>query len=872
MLDYNILIGTRRLEISHFIIIFLFTVNACPIFGQALSPESPVKIQGYNSAHIYWLNLSTNGNWATWNLHYESDADTLMVKNTENGIKYNLPKGTNGKFANSNKLFIYTTNDNQVKMLNLNNGHNEIIPEAYKFQLSKSGRYLALKIKSDKGYSLLIKDLEQNRNLRLSGIMQYANAFNPKKPWLVYTTEVNNKKSIKLLDLKKFESLKLIESKNSDYFNLSWSDDGKSLLFMEKVSYSQKEYYTNRLYKFSMHTTPKLMYLDAYKNSSFPVGHTISNRKPFLSENGNNVFFYLEKIQKKNNNSNPSKVEIWKGSDALIPVTKKHKNRSNGPWLATWDLKANSITPIGNPQYPEAVLTGNEENAVLYNNWEHEPQEKAAADIDLQIYSLKKKSVTPLVTNFKNKNGHLIISNNSDFIVYFKNKDWWVYNIAESSHKNLTAELNTTFIRDSTYYKSSRVAYGFGGWLTENNAILLYDEYDIWLIELDGSRKVKLTSGNQNKIQYRLSNVGLINRKSNLIKYSKPEYNLKKGLILKATGTLGRTGYLKWKKNKPLQKIVFGASYISAMKKLNKTGYLYIRETQNTPPQIIYKRKGSEEKKLYQSNETAAKLFKSKREIIEYPDQNGELLKGILMYPVHFDPSKKYPMIVQIYEKVSETFYKFKLPDKLKDNGISKRTFSQNGYFILLPDISYTTGNPGFSAVHCVKSAVNEALKYNFINKTKIGLAGHSFGGYETAFIISQTDMFAAAVASSGIMDLTSLYFSIDEYYTKKSTMWRFEDDQMRFEKPYFEIQKNYLNNSPIQHANKIKTPLLLWAGKKDLLVDYSQSLEMFLALRRLKKEVKMLLYEDEGHTLLNFENQINNEVQVKNWFDTYLK
>lgn len=204
-------------------------------------------------------------------------------------------------------------------------------------------------------------------------------------------------------------------------------------------------------------------------------------------------------------------------------------------------------------------------------------------------------------------------------------------------------------------------------------------------------------------------------------------------------------------------------------------------------------------------------------------------------------------------------------------NGYNRTHFTQQGYFVLHPTITYLTGQPGKSALNAVLSATNIALGNPAIDASKIGLLGHSFGGYQTLFIITQTNLFAAAVAGAGIFDLTSSYFSLGKNYYKPET-WRYEYFQMRLGVPYYENKTVYEENSPLRFADAIQTPLLSWTGEKDGQVDPAQSMQLYMALRRLDKEHLMILYPEENHTLRKPLHQKDLTLKLTEWFNHKLK
>ena len=228
-------------------------------------------------------------------------------------------------------------------------------------------------------------------------------------------------------------------------------------------------------------------------------------------------------------------------------------------------------------------------------------------------------------------------------------------------------------------------------------------------------------------------------------------------------------------------------------------------------------------------------------------------------------------MVVHIYEKQSGTYNQFIVPSLYMAGGYNPTVLSSKGYFVLCPDIELEKGKVGETAVDFTVSAVKQVIERGAVMPDKVGLIGHSFGSYETNYIITQTDLFAAAVSGAGISDLASYYLNVG-WDLNISDMTRFESGQWRMGKSLFEDPGLYAANSPITHAPKIKTPVLIWAGKADWHVNWNQSIEFYMALRRLGKTGTMLLYPKEKHAIIQHANQKDLSRHVHQWFGHYLK
>lgn len=228
-------------------------------------------------------------------------------------------------------------------------------------------------------------------------------------------------------------------------------------------------------------------------------------------------------------------------------------------------------------------------------------------------------------------------------------------------------------------------------------------------------------------------------------------------------------------------------------------------------------------------------------------------------------------MIVYVYESLSKQVNQYVNPTLQNRIGFNVSNLTTQGYLVLMPDIVYESGNVGRSAWDCVRSAVQKTIDLGIVDLERIGIMGHSFGGYETNFIITQTNLFKAAVSGSAVADNVGHYFT---YNTEQNSIdsWRYENQQYRMGSSFFENPTAFFKNNPLYHAQNINTPLLTWAGKKDKNVQPTQTMTFYAALRRLQKKHIMLLYPNEGHVIENHTNQKDITLRIQGWFDYHLK
>jgi dipeptidyl aminopeptidase/acylaminoacyl peptidase len=256
--------------------------------------------------------------------------------------------------------------------------------------------------------------------------------------------------------------------------------------------------------------------------------------------------------------------------------------------------------------------------------------------------------------------------------------------------------------------------------------------------------------------------------------------------------------------------------------------------------------------------------------LIDYTNSKGQKLQGTLMLPAGYEPGKRYPMLVEFYELRSQNHFNFSQPGYSNSPQLS--TYASNGYLVFEPDVVYEIGKPGSSAVDCITAAVKKVIELGYADPKKIGLHGHSWSGYQSSYIVTQTDMFAAVVTGAPPTNLLSFY---NELYKSSGTVQQgiTTVGQVRMGRDVtpFNNTKLYIDQSPIFHVDKIRTPFMILHGMEDGAVDYVEGLQFFNAARAAGKQVILLSYPGEAHNLTNRDNQKDFTIRMKQYFDTYL-
>ncbi|UFH36532.1 alpha/beta hydrolase family protein [Flavobacterium acetivorans] len=810
--------------------------------------------------------LSDNGQWVSYNLSYESHQDTLFVRDTHTLKTYALAKGKNGKFSKDD-FFTYFAAPDTLNVLDLKKDKVKIFSHVKDYLFANDDRFLILTIDYQKERKIVICKTNGQILKSIDSVLSFS--LNPDKTIMGIVTKSKKGIVAELVFMQEhFRHLKMVESQDENFEKITWSKKAKALSF---YGISMTDPIPNiTLYHYTI-DQKKLAVFDSSR-ADFPKAMQLSNDiAPLtLSDDGNRVFMKVSKNEAVLTVTDTAMV--WNTTDPLLyPERKQMKNTI---FYSVWWPKSNRYLQITDAALSRMMLNGNQSVALLFDSETHHPQFKDNKDVTSWLLDLDTGHKQLFLKKHPSLDNPILASPSGGYFSYFKDSNWWVYNIAQATHTNVTQN-RTAFSHHPYVVQEDAQPFGLASWSTNDKSLLVYDQFDLWEITPNGSTAQRLTSGKEDNLVYRIALREQVQRIApNYSGMTSACFNLDKNLILKVHSTdYTASGYSLWQRTKGLQSLVFEKKKMDNLITSKKGNtYVYREETFEHSPALVFKSDAKAVPKLIcKSNSQQQKYLWSKAQSISYINSTGTPLLGVLFYPADYDPHKKYPMVVHIYQKQSQELHQYVNPSLHNSAGFNVRNLVAQGYFVLYPDIVYHQGQPGKSAMDCVLAAVDQSLLTASISPEHIGLIGHSFGGYETNFIISHNNRFAAAVAGAGVADLTSFYLQINGV-TGKANYWRFEFQQFRMGTSLFENKQGYLNNSPILDAANVNTPLLSWSGDSDPQVHYLQTVHFFMALRRMQKPSTMLLYPNEGHALEQRKNQQHLTQHIEKWFDHYLK
>jgi dipeptidyl aminopeptidase/acylaminoacyl peptidase len=660
---------------------------------------------------------------------------------------------------------------------------------------------------------------------------------------------------------KQLEKKVVVEERLYEFLKPVWSSSNKSFAFLKR----QIETSDSSICFYNIETQ-KLEYFSKI-TQGFPDGYLLNSEyvNITISPDDKRVIFDLRKNLA--NEPTPEIVKVWKGSDALVyPKRIKLSELEHKIRYGVWHPEKNQFRFVTSDQRPIHLLNPTMDIALTYSISDKEPQHNMYLTVDYYISNLETGEEQLMIANQTSADRFSGFSPNGDFFAYYKDNKWFIYDLKKqtqlsSFQTNIT---NWEFIQNG-----DKSIYGIAGWGLENNYIYLHDQYDVWKVPFDGSNPTRLTQGREQKIRYRLLHFSE-NVQSNFS--GSVLVDLTKDLILAATGE-NATGYFIRKPNGTIKKMVYNNCLNSNLvKSANVSLYVYQSQNYNKPQSLnSYHSKTQVMNNIFQSNPLHFRFLWGNQEEIYFLNAKNKRLKGVLFYPVEYDANKKYPMVVSIYQELNYLKHYYFNPSFYNSAGFNVANLTAQGYFVLLPDIEYEMGNPGYSATDCVVAATNQVISMGIIASDKIALMGHSFGGYETNFIITQSSLFKTAISGASVFDLPSWYLSISKN-TGDPEIWRFEYQQWRMQKSLYENRECYERNSPSKWVENVTTPLLIWTGEYDTQINPDQSIAFHLALRRLNKQNVLLIYNNESHALIQKESQIDFYHKINDWLSHYLK
>ncbi|SFD07517.1 alpha/beta hydrolase family protein [Pseudoalteromonas denitrificans] len=558
-------------------------------------------------------------------------------------------------------------------------------------------------------------------------------------------------------------------------------------------------------------------------------------------------------------------LKIWHNKDVQIKP-REHitwdKDNKNRHYQAVYHVSNKQSIQLATPDMNNVNL--HKERLSLLGQSNNQHLEKIMFDgffddyYAVDIHTGKRKIIV------KNTRSKPVLSPKGRFAAYFNKGHVQLKNMQTAKLYNLTKEVKSSFSDDQHDYPTEVLGYGFAGWMTDGSAVLVYDKYDIWAFNTTSLKAKRLTYGKKSNTRYRV-----IKLDKNTVGFKQDSSIFIKAVNLKDKQTEISKLNLT---NNALTKVLTGKARFDLLKKAKYSNkVLFTQQSYHQFPDIWQTDINFENKKQITHLNPQMKDFSwaQKPELISYKGWDGEDLQGVLIKPEGYKKGDKLPVVIYFYRYMSQRMYDF--PKMTLNHRPNFPMFTSNGYAIFLPDIRFELGYPGRSSTKTMINAAQKLIDLGVADPNKIGLQGHSWAGYQSAFMITQTDMFKAVVSGAPVSNMTSAYSGI-RLKSGLARQFQYETGQSRIGKTLFEAPELYIENSPVFFADKVKTPIMIMFGDKDDAVPWQEGVQYYLALRRAGKDAIFLQYEGEPHHLKKFPNQVDFSIRMMAYFDHHLK
>ncbi|WP_026769997.1 prolyl oligopeptidase family serine peptidase [Asinibacterium sp. OR53] len=732
----------------------------------------------------------------------------------------------------------------------------------------------------EEGTDLILTNLATGETRTFHQVSEYF--FNKKGNALVLeTTRKNNdpsqKASITYFNLDQRTQHTILVGFN-DAKGYQFDETGNQLAFVAERDSSSKalqKFY--RLYYYKTGADSAIAMADR-KTKGIPANWTVSeNSNISFSKNGARLFFGTAPILPAKDTSLPEfervNVDIWHYKDDYIqPVQLKNlDNELKRNYLARFDLTNKEVIQLATDKMRQVVSTGEGDGQWFYgtaDNGKRIATQWQGFSLN-DVYRISPESGAVTLIRKDLKGAALYPSYSGKYLLFFdeRKQHYYVYGAVSGQLHPVAADITTKLYDEDNDVPDDPNAYGVVKWMENGRYVLLYDRYDIWKVDAEGKEKsIRLTNGRKDKIQLRYVNTDpdehFIKDSQQLLLRLYDEKDKSSGIALLNLAKQQEPTVL-FKEPKNLGLVI--------QKAKNAAVISYTKESYTESPNLyVQSLQATTANRLSNINRQQADYNWGTAELFKWKAYTGKETEGVLYKPEGFDPHKKYPMIVYFYERNNNTLNNYIAPAPTPSR-LNISFFVSRGYIVFVPDIWYKVGYPGQSAYDYIVSGTRAVVKQGFVDSTRIGLQGQSWGGYQIVYLITKTNLYAAAWAGAPVANMTSAYGGI-RWGTGLNRQFQYEKTQSRIGATLWEKPERYLQNSALFSLPKVTTPLVIMANDADDAVPWYQGIEMYTGMRRLGKKVWMLNYNNEAHNLIERKNRKDIQVREQQFFDYLLK
>ncbi|MDH6358861.1 prolyl oligopeptidase family serine peptidase [Parabacteroides sp. PF5-9] len=752
-------------------------------------------------------------------------------------------------------------------------GQKETVDSIKTYQLSEKVDWLAYQ-SGRKDSTLHVRTLDGNQTFQIQSVSAFGFAKDGEKLFFVSDGDGQGlKPGVYLFDLIR-GGYELIKEGEGMFKAVSFDEKGDFLSFV--YCEDKDSAYKSFDLWLSEYGRPAMLIADR-NHSSLPKGWVLSeDTKISFSKNGSYLFFGTSPEPKQKDTTTLAEyrpdVQVWNWNEPVQYTVQVYNRESDlkKNYQAVYHLKDRSLFQLANEEIPtiqladegtaSVALLSSSRSYSLSSMWEGRTRQ------DYYIVSLENGERTLLK---EAEYGRMRLSPEGKYAWWYSEMDssWYTIDIKDKKEYRLTTPATFLAWDEENDVPDYPGAHGVAGWTKGDNHLLIYDRYDIWKFDPKGvSAPVNLTkNGRESKVVYRFIQ---LDKESKSIDME--QVQLLRGFNEASKGY----GYYSTQFSKPaIPKTLLSGDFMLRMpiKAKSANTLIYSMESFEKYPEI-YLTDLSFKKSVQLTHEGKQQegLIWGTAELTSWLSLDGKHLEGVIYKPSNFDPQKKYPVIVNFYERNAETLYNYHMPEPHRST-IDYHFYTSNGYIVFNPDVIYEDGYPGESCYNSVMPGIMHLIAKGYIDEKAIGAQGHSWGGYQVAYLATRTNLFAAIESGAPVVNMFSAYGGI-RWGSGLNRSFQYEHGQSRIGGTPWSTPLRYVENSPLFTMDKVETPILIMHNDQDGHVPWYQGIEYFVALKRLQKPVWMLNYTGEPHWPLKIANKIDFQKRMYQFFEHYLR
>ncbi len=719
------------------------------------------------------------------------------------------------------------------------------------------------------GSDLLVIELDSHTVRNIGNVSSFE--FNEPGELLAYTVATRDGfgNGLYLLELAT-DVLRPVDGANAEYSRLTWNESGDQLAALrgkEVDGLTQRENDLVVIRDVASRQESKFVYAPA-EHDSFPEDMVISERGDLeFSEDGDTVFAGLKPQRVKpdpgQDDERPN-VDVWHWQDDRVQSVQQRRAARDrrSTLLAAVNLAQNKLVPMADEDLSRVSIAGKGRWGVGVDDSKYRAEVSWGGSRGDYYRVDPQTGDRQLITAALGR--PLGYSPDGKWFAFLKGEQLWAHNLDTGKTTNLSGLAPVNFVNEDDDHPYEKPAWGIAGWTKDGRGVIVNHRYDLWLLPLEGGTAMNLTAGEGDRQQIRFRYVELDPEAETI--------DTEQTLLLAAYGDwTKKSGYFTLSPGKTPQPLIYEDKSIGPPVKAEDADRLMLtmQTFEEFPNYWVTNTRFENPRQITDANPQQAEYLWGRRILVDYKNADGVPLQATLALPANYEQGKKYPMLVYFYEKMSQRHHQYSAPRF--DDRPHMSTYASDGYLVLMPDVIYKPGRPGSCALDCVTSAVRATIDSGFADPERVVLQGHSWGGYQSSFILTQTDMFAAVVTGAPVTNLVSFH---GELYKSSGTVQQgiVEKGQVRMGTSPWDNMELYHSQSPVHNVRNITTPFIILHGTEDGAVDWHQGLEYYNAARRNGKQAILLSYPNEGHHLNSKANQIDFQVRMKQFFDHYAK